>query len=169
MWDIGYDKKGKQTLLKQDNPKFYLNDRFFTNDKYRNFSKLPVDEVVSVDSLLFPDSDKTLLDEKSAKLQNIEYGKQILYVLLIENPKTVLFADNIDNFIFCGYDLADEYEISALTNCGGFDETFTYQNLNSFGLISDFAIAQKIKIELSDNNPDEEHANCLIFAIWRRI
>ncbi len=170
MWTIVFDKKGKKILLEQDNPKFYLCNRFYADDEYRKFSKLPVHEIVSVDSMLHPINNRILLDEQSAKSQKIEAGKQILRVFCIDNPEeTPLFPEKIDGFVFCGYDLAEEFEISALTNCGGFDETYTYKDLNSFGLIPNYLAAQEIQKNLSANNPNEEHADCLLFAIWRRV
>ncbi len=169
MWAIAFNKEGNKILLEQDNPKFYLCNRFFTDEKYKKFSKLPVDEIVSVDSALFPMTERILLDEKTAKLQSFEDGKQILRVQCFDNSKKMLCTEEIDDFVFCGYDLAEECEISALTNCGGFDETFTYKDLNSLGLIPDFLTAQKMQIDLAENNPDEEHADCLLFAVWRRV
>ncbi len=170
MWAIRFDQEGKKILPEQDNPKYYLCNRFFTDEEYRKFSKLPVDEIVSVDSMLFPVAERILIDEKTAKLQNVEDGKQILRILCIDNPTTMPpCTEEIENFIFCGYDLAEEFEISALTNCSGFDETFTYVDLNLFGLIPDFLSAQKIQTDLLSKNPDEAHADCLLFAVWRRV
>src|SRR5688572_6259059 len=46
---------------------------------------------------------------------------------------------NVDGYEFVGYDLLDkEYGNSALTNCGGFDETFLGSDLNDKGLIDHF-------------------------------
>lgn len=169
MWDIIYDKDGNQILLEQDNPKFYLCTRFFTDEGYREFSRLPFNEIVSVDSGLFPATERYLLDEKTAKTRSLKNGEQILRVQCFDDFKLIPCTEKTDDFVFCGYDLAESFEVSALTNCGGFDETFTYKDLNSLGLIPDFLTAQKIKINLAENNPNDDHAFCLLFAIWRRV
>lgn len=75
---------------------------------------------------------------------------------------------NLENFCFLGYDLLDQYYCtSALTNCGGFDETFLPTDLNSVGLIEDYKKAFDIKKRLFENNPDEEHADTQVIAVWR--
>lgn len=74
----------------------------------------------------------------------------------------------IEDFEFMGYDLLDQsYDTSALTNCGGFDETFSPSDINVVGLISEFEKAYAIKKRLLENNPNEYHADCNVIAIWR--
>ena len=74
----------------------------------------------------------------------------------------------IDDYEFVGYDLVDQwYDISALTNCGGFDNTFLPTDLNDKGLIDDFEKAYDIKRRLLENNPEEFHADTNVVAIWR--
>jgi hypothetical protein len=75
----------------------------------------------------------------------------------------------VDNFDFVGYDLADKpcFGISALTNCGGFNETFLPTDLNQFGLIDDFLKAYDTQKRLLANNPEEHHADTSVVAIWR--
>lgn len=74
----------------------------------------------------------------------------------------------IDDYEFVGYDLLDQgFSISALTNCGGFDETFLPTDLNDKGLIDDYTKAYDIKKRLLENNPEEHHANTNVIAIWR--
>lgn len=73
-----------------------------------------------------------------------------------------------ERFIFCGYDLIEESGgMSALTNCGGFPLAFANQELNSLGLITDFTRAIAIQKNLQINYPEESHAFCDIWAIWR--
>ncbi|MCE7057246.1 hypothetical protein LZF95_21375 [Algoriphagus sp. AGSA1] len=75
---------------------------------------------------------------------------------------------NVVDFEFIGYDLLDQdFSISALTNCGGFDETFLPKDLNDKGLIDDFTKAYEIKKLLLENNPDEHHADTNVIAVWR--
>ena len=72
------------------------------------------------------------------------------------------------DFVFMGYDLIEEMtQISALTNCGGFPETFSNDELNKYGLIFEFARAREVRELLPVHNPDECHANCEMYAIWR--
>jgi len=67
-----------------------------------------------------------------------------------------------------GYDLLDQdFSISALANCGGFDETFLPADLNEKGLIDDFNKAYNIKKRLFENNPGEHHADTNVIAVWR--
>ena len=74
----------------------------------------------------------------------------------------------IDGFEFVGYDLLDkDYSVSALTNCGGFDETFLPDDLNKVGLIDNYSMAYEIKKRLFDNNPGEHHADTYVVAVWR--
>lgn len=169
MWSIMFNQNGNKVIPEQDNPKYYMCKRFFTNERYRAFSKLPLDEIISVDSMLFPIDERISLKEKEVFTQNITNGQQILRVYCIDHKEVISVAEVAEDFIFCGYDLAEEFEISALTNCGGFDETFIYKDLNQFGLIPDFITAKRMQIDLANNNPNEEHADCLLFAIWRKI
>lgn len=74
----------------------------------------------------------------------------------------------IDGYEFLGYDLLDQsFDISALANCGGFDETFLPKDLNDKGLIDKFSKAYSIKKRLLENNPEEYHADTYVIAIWR--
>jgi hypothetical protein len=74
----------------------------------------------------------------------------------------------IDDYEFVGYELLDQdFSISALTNCGGFDETFLPTDLNDKGLINDFTKAYEIKKRLLENNPKEHHADTNVIAVWR--
>ena len=72
------------------------------------------------------------------------------------------------DYNFIGYDLIEiGGNTSALTNCGGFDETFLPNDLNSYGLVSDYDSAKQIREALPINNPDEPHVNCYLYEVWR--
>ena len=76
--------------------------------------------------------------------------------------------DNSIDMAFLGYDLIDSVSgISALTNCGGFSESFDNQELNRYGLISEYPRAKQIQTALLINNPDEPHADTEFWAIWK--
>jgi hypothetical protein len=67
-----------------------------------------------------------------------------------------------------GYDLIEEQtQISALTNCGGFPDVFRNEELNRFGLIDNFERASKVRSLLVQRHPEEHHAQCEMYAIWR--
>lgn len=91
------------------------------------------------------------------------------------NLLTVVFEPNqdcknieVEGYEFIGYDLLDQdFSISALTNCDGFDETFSSSDLNNKGLIDDFVKAYEIKKMLLKNNPNEHHADTNVIAVWR--
>ncbi len=73
-----------------------------------------------------------------------------------------------EGYGFVGYDLLDQdFIASALTNCGGFAETFMPAHLNSKGLIDSFEKAHEIKKHLRENNPEEHHADTNVIAVWR--
>ncbi len=75
---------------------------------------------------------------------------------------------NVDGYEFIGYELLDQdFNVSALTNCGGFDETFLPIDLNDKGLIDSRAKAYDIKKRLLENTPDEHHADTNVIAVWR--
>ncbi len=74
----------------------------------------------------------------------------------------------VDDYQFMGYDLLDQqFGNSALTNCGGFDETFLPADLNKYGLVDDYFKAYDIRKRLLENNPEVSHAKTNVIAIWR--
>lgn len=157
--------------------------------KYINWSKLhKLNEVVSLDSSLCPMTIDKLeehdysyvsyswsyckifsnLDWVLKKTQKIK-NMQILAVLRNPTDDSCISINNHD-FNFCGFDLIDEGSgISALLNCGGFDKAFTADDLSTCGLIYDYKKAIKVQKSLIENYPDEEHANCILWAIWKMI
>jgi hypothetical protein len=76
---------------------------------------------------------------------------------------------NVPGFRFMGFDLMDEQTaISALTNCGGFDGAFEASDLTPKGLVSTASRAYEIRAALAELYPEESHAVCAVWAIWRR-
>lgn len=162
-------------------------ETFFPTENYKKWSKLlHIKEVVSLDCLLCPRI-RDLLDDRKClhgfytdilldlnllltKIKGTDREfRQILAVC--REPEsdcncTDLLQDN--RFRFYGYDLLEDYtRISALTNCGGFDKAFSPKDISEYGLIRDFDKAKQIQLLLSNQYPNEEHANCAIWAIWR--
>jgi hypothetical protein len=158
--------------------------------KYIEWSKLiQVEELISLDSSLC----ETIFREdfEDAEIWNNRFElnseyfasiyKSIDYILSKTHDKTkynllaVVFdpteeCENLklDHFEFIGYDLIDQdHSTSALTNCGGFEETFKNSELNKNGIIDKYSKALEIKNNLLKNNEDEYHADTNIWAIWR--
>jgi hypothetical protein len=71
-------------------------------------------------------------------------------------------------FRFKGFDLVGEgFSISALTNCGGFDQAFHNSELSCEGLVLTAERAHEIKRALATQYPEEPHALCVVWAVWR--
>ena len=162
-------------------------DGFSWND-YIEWSKLvQLKELVSLDGILnrlcfTPDLDASeewnyiitdegmvmfyfnALDYVLSKVADIEFFNLLA---IIKEPE-IEKADLNTVYDFIGYDLIEiGGDTSALTNCGGFDETFLPKDLNSYGLISEYDIAKRIQKELPINNPDEQHTDCYLYEVWR--
>jgi hypothetical protein len=76
----------------------------------------------------------------------------------------------LGNFGFVGYDLVDiESSASAITNCGGFPDVFENSELNSKGLLPQYARAMEVQAQLKSKHPEEHHADCHVWAIYRHI
>ncbi len=101
-------------------------------------------------------------------MKNIETTDRFNLLAIIKEPDEKCELNQPADFEFVGYELLDkDYSISALTNCGGFDETFLPSELNQFGLISNYERAYDIRAKLFENNPEEHHADCNVIAVWR--
>ncbi|WP_207896562.1 hypothetical protein [Flaviaesturariibacter flavus] len=89
---------------------------------------------------------------------------------VVMNPEIECLGEVLPGFEFLGYDLLDyHFDISPLTNCGGFDETFLPEELNQYGLLTSQKRAREVYKMLPENNPDEDHAECNYFAVWRLV
>ena len=172
-------------------PLFIANSRFDPSDgetwqQYCEFAKIPgLVEVVSLDGMLcrrlineFRDEDWRHNVQEEYRLDyfyDLEYLKQRVADVprrnilgLYRNPQTHNAAPGSDHFRFMGYDLIEEgTQISALTNCGGFPDAFSNDELNHVGLIESFDRACVVRRLLAERHPEEPHAQCEIYAIWR--
>ncbi|HET6798201.1 MAG TPA: hypothetical protein VFH40_13660 [Gemmatimonadales bacterium] len=145
-------------------------------------------EVVSLDTMLCP----TVPEELSAEdwnhnvhadylaffFRSPEYlrrrvaGEGRLNLLaVLQNPThSDLAAVVVPGFAFAGFDLVDIHtDISALTNCGGFEGVFLNAELSELGLLTDLRRAQEVQAELRVQYPEESHAECHVWAIWRQL
>lgn len=101
-------------------------------------------------------------------LERVDELEFFNFLAVIKNPTEDSSTLISDEFEFVGYELLDEdYGVSSLTNCGGFDETFKPNELNPYGLINSLSRAQQIRKDLITNNPEEHHAHCNLFGVWR--
>lgn len=158
-------------------------------DKYIEWSKLThLTELVSLDGMLNeilvqPDYDNEddwnyihIVEQyQTGFFTTLEYVFKRLKIKSKFNLLTVVLEPdqdcksiNVEGYEFVGYDLLDQdFSISALTNCGGFYDTFLPADLNDKGLIDDFTKAYEIKNRLLENNPEEYHADTNVVAVWR--
>jgi hypothetical protein len=157
--------------------------------KYIEFSKLThLKELVSLDGMLngvifepdrgekgdweFIVSDDTyetgLFNSLEYVIKKIKDKTKFNLLTVVKEPNEKCENLKIPDFEFVGYELLDkDYSTSALSNCGGFDETFLPSDLNHFGLIDTFEKAYDIRDRLFKNNPMEHHADCYVFGLWR--
>ena len=175
-------------------PLFVATERFDASDgarweNYIQWAGIPgLIEVVSLDSMLCPTILPELSDEDwnhnvQANFQ-LNYFYDLVHVIrrsagvsrrnilgIYRNPGRHLTSPPAaGSFQFMGYDLVeDATQISALTNCGGFPQTFSNTELNAYGLITDFSRASEIRKRLPEHNPGDHHARCELYAIWRLV
>jgi len=179
-------------------PLFTATERFDPSDgnkwlEYAEFAEIPdLTELVSLDGLLCPSLIGPFDNEDWAHadaeflhrgISTINWFKDLDYLLAKigdrERRNVLGVYQNADShvneapargFVFLGYDLiGEESGISALTNCGGFPESFSNGELNQYGLLADFGRASEVRRTLRERNPEEHHAQCDLFAIWRLV
>jgi len=102
-------------------------------------------------------------------LKRVAGIEKVNILAAVRNPSqecSHAFSD--PRFVFKGYDLIDvEGATSALTNCGGFPLAFRNDELSNCGLIVPFARAKEVQSALRQNYPDEHHADCDVWALWK--
>ena len=154
---------------------------------YCEWAKIPaLREVVSLDGLLCKHLITEFAEEDWLHIVNadfrLEYFRDFDYLLrrvaavqrrnilgLYRNPQLQIETPPVPaEFMFLGYDLIEEMtQISALVNCGGFPKAFANDELNEFGLIGTFSRASEVQRHLRKEYPDEPHAGCELYALWR--
>lgn len=165
-------------------------ERYGPNDgdgweQYVEWSKLShLDEVVTLDDMLCPlvvtfnddlwdvvVNDDYMLDffvDLDALLSRVPEGEAVNILGVIRSPDRDVSDLTYSGFRFIGYDLMDKMVgNSALTNCGGFDDVFAGSELNSVGLLCSFDRAAEIQFELKRLHPEERHADCDVWAVFR--
>ena len=171
-------------------PLYIVTERFDSGkksewDQYVSWSGLThLREVVSLDSMLCPRVVDNILPDDWNHIVNedfmLEYFTDLEYLLgrarsidnrnllcLYKNPTEHPAAPD-SRFQFEGYDLVDvQGGVSALTNCGGFPLAFESDELNEVGLLPRFERAAAVGTALRSNYPNEHHAKCDVWAIFR--
>jgi hypothetical protein len=157
-------------------------------DRYLAWSGLSqLRELVSLDTMLCPTVPEQLLaadwdhnvhaDYLVFFFRSLDYllkqvtGEGRLNILaVLQNPTAADLAGvTLPDFAFAGFDLVDVHgDVSALTNCGGFEGVFVNAELSELGLLNDLSRAQEVQASLRVQYPDEPHAECHAWAIWRR-
>ena len=145
-----------------------------------------LEEVVSLDQMLCP----TVLPEIKAHywphivnqdfmlhfftdldflMQEVSHVRDKNLLCVFRNPDApVPAASAPKSFEFLGYDLVDVHgDVSALTNCGGFPEAFSNDELSVKGLLTSHSRALEVQRTLQQAYPKESHANCHVWAIFR--
>jgi hypothetical protein len=119
--------------------------------------------IVNEDNLLNFFND---LDFMLSEIGSLE-GVNVLAVL--RNPtQDAVGAFSCPGFSFVGFELLDQdHSISALANCGGFPDVFANSEINEWGLIDDFQRARDIADALRLAHPEERHADCNVWAVFR--
>lgn len=153
---------------------------------YCHWAKIPnLVELISLDSLLcrriiseFLPEDWTHIVNENFRLNYFHDFNHLMrrtanarrrHVLgVYRNPRSHIQQAPAEDFSFVGYDLIEEAtQISALTNCGGFADSFSNDELNRFGLVDAFGRAKEIHRSLRKRHPEEHHAVCELYAIWK--
>jgi hypothetical protein len=144
-------------------------------------------EVVSLDTMLCP----TVPEELTASdwdynvhadyqvfffrsldylLKRVTAEGRLNILAVLQNPTAVdLRGVTLPGFAFAGFDLVDVCgDVSALTNCGGFEGVFVNPELSELGLLNNLSRAQEVQAELRAQYPEEPPAECDVWAIWRQ-
>ena len=173
-------------------PLFIATERFDASDgdrweKYCRWVGIPrLVEIVSLDCMLCP----RLINEPRGEdwrhvvnedfrldyFLHLDYLKQRIKDVkrrnllgVYRNPESHIESPPApEDCEFVGYELIEEStQISALNNCGGFPDVFANAELNQFGLMQDFQRASEVRRLLAERHPNEHHAQCELYAIWR--
>ena len=173
------------------NPWFIATERFDSSDgdnwtRFVAWAGLPqLQELVSLDPMLCPTLLGETKDEYWPHIVNedfhlnffvdFEFLKRAVaakerknMLCVFRNPTIDPIAPGFARFKFLGYDVVDiQNSVSALTNCGGFPKSFSAMELSSAGLLPDRMRACNVREDLRRNYPEDPHANCNYWAIFR--
>ena len=143
-------------------------------------------EVVSLDGMLCPALPEELLPEdwkhnvhadyETTHFRSLDYLRHrvagvagLNFLAILREPSAAdLTRFALPEFVFVGFDVLDVHgDVSALTNCGGFDDVFAPEELNPLGLLNERARAGAVRRGLRSAYPEQRHAVCDVWALWR--
>jgi hypothetical protein len=123
------------------------------------FESLAMEQDVALPWIVCNDIPRVVALAKEA----LNDDEQILYYELYGGNGAGASAIYDCDFEFCGYDLI-EAGASAIYDCD-----FEIDNINEFGLIATLDGAIAIDRQLRAEFPDESHAHCDIYGVWRYV
>ena len=175
-----------------EKPAFIATERFgpWDQERWEGYVKwsglTQLEELVSLDGMLCP---TVLGDIKDSYWPNIvnedfllDYFTNLDFLLeevadiaqmnllcVYRNPTSdPVVPTNTKPFKLLGYDLIEtDGSISALSNCGGFPDVFSNEELTPHGLIESRGRALEVQSQLRLCHPEEHHADCDVWAICR--
>lgn len=158
---------GRKEIITADGPYGgHIKDIFMYDDRWGKYLMKPTN-VYSKEGAICWDY---TTEEEIRQLVNNE-KKQL------KEDQTLLYyemftGDDINgqiDFEFCGYDLMDDmFAISAITDCDDLNLKFVHK-LNQYGLLENLQDAIDAQKQLHVDFPDEYHAHCNIYGLWRDI
>ena len=147
-------------------PRYFEANRVYCDEKFKRYtqSKIRCEEIVSFDCVLFK------MNEIKSSKSHFGFGsRQIMAVIIRPQLEPASYLEN-EGFEFCGYDLVETATaISAITDCGAEFESIPYSLLTKFGLLPTYKDAVLTQLALVEECPDEPHAYCDIYEIWRKL
>jgi hypothetical protein len=172
-------------------PWFIATEKFDKSDdaweKYIAWSKLEqLDELVSLDGILCPTVLPKIKPEYWSRIVNEDFMLKFFtdpdylegeisriqrrnFLCVFRNPPVHPALAIPKGFEFVGYDLVDiESSVSALTNCGGFPDVFSNNELSNKGLLKLHQRSLEVQTDLRRQYPHDPHAHCHLWAIFRR-
>src|SRR5574337_549154 len=101
-------------------------------------------------------------------MNEVELIQRKNVLCVYRNPSQQPLAPTVADFEFLGYDLVDvQNSASALTSCRGFPDVFANSELSEHGLLPEFVRASEVQRLLRAMHPEEAHADCHLWAIFR--
>jgi hypothetical protein len=166
-WEDFYEWRGLPQLVEvvsMENAAGALDADQLTDDEWRHVA--PVEEVRCPAILCFRQ-----LDALRGCISDLRRDEPTSLLWVFREPvEQPPLPETPSTFTFLGYDLIDDYTcISALTNCGGFPAAFSDADISELGLIRTLERAKQIQIDLRREYPEEPHADCSLWAIFRSI
>jgi hypothetical protein len=155
--------------------------------RYRRWSGLThLRELVTLDTILCPTvpeepaaddwEHNVQADYQTSYFRSLAYlrsrvaGKPEIDILaILQNPSAgEVERVVLPGFELLGYDLLDVHgDVSALTNCGGWDGLVVAGELSPVGLLTDERRAYALREALRAGHAGERHAECDVWAVWR--